>query len=152
VSFPSTRTLYTPDCLYRNTTDDSLLLKAEGEVKTPIDASCHCGDVHLEIDAAPESLTDCNCSICRRYGVLWAYYSPKEVRIVPPAGATDIYMWGDRTIEFHRCKICGCLTHWAPVDKHLDRMGVNARLMDPSILRPLRIRKLDGAVTGKYLR
>ena len=129
-----------------------LSLKAEGEVKTSIDASCHCGAVHLEIDGAPESLTDCNCSVCRRYGVLWAYYSPKEVRIVPPAGATDIYMWGDRSIEFHRCKMCGCLTHWAPVDEHLDRMGVNARLMDPSILRRLRIRKLDGAVTGKYLR
>ncbi len=121
-------------------------------MKTSIDASCHCGALHLEIEAAPDSLTDCNCSVCRRYGVLWAYYSPKQVSIVPRAGATDIYMWGDRSIEFHRCKVCGCLTHWAPVDEHLDRMGVNARLMDPRILRALRIRKLDGAVTGKYLR
>jgi hypothetical protein len=130
----------------------SASLTTEGEVKTSIVASCHCGAVHLEIDAAPDSLTDCNCSICRRYGVLWAYYSPNEVRIILPAGATDIYIWGDRSIEFHRCKICGCVTYWAAVDAHSDRMGVNARLMDPSISRPLRIRKRDGAVTGKYLR
>jgi hypothetical protein len=31
-------------------------------------------------------------------------------------------------------------------------MGINARLMNPELLRPLRIRKLDGAVTGRYLR
>jgi len=34
-------------------------------------ASCHCGAVELEIDVAPQDITDCNCSICRRYGVLW---------------------------------------------------------------------------------
>jgi len=127
-------------------------LKAEGEVNTTIDASCHCGAIHLAISTPPETVTDCNCSICRRYGVLWAYYSPNQVRIVATKGSTDIYMWGDRSIEFHRCKTCGCVTHWAPVDERSDRIGVNARLMDPNILRPLRVRKLDGAVTGKYLR
>jgi hypothetical protein len=121
-------------------------------VKTTIDASCHCGAVHLEIQTPPESLTDCNCSICRRYGTLWAYYSPNQVRIVPPSGATDTYTWGDRSISFHRCKICGCVTHWAAADRQSDRMGVNARLMEPEILRPLHIRKRDGAVTGKYFR
>ena len=121
-------------------------------MNTTIDASCHCGAIRLSAAAAPETLTDCNCSICRRYGVLWAYYSPKDVKIAAADGATDVYMWGDRSIGFHRCKTCGCVTHWAAVDPTSDRMGVNARLMDPAILRPLRIRKLDGAVTFKYLR
>jgi hypothetical protein len=119
---------------------------------TTIDASCHCGAIRLTAAVAPETLTDCNCSICRRYGVLWAYYSPKDVKIIAADGASDIYMWGDRSLQFHRCKTCGCVTHWAAVDPKSDRMGVNARLMDPAILRPLRIRKLDGAVTFKYLR
>jgi hypothetical protein len=117
-----------------------------------IDASCHCGAVHLTMELPPDNLTDCNCSICRRYGVLWAYYSPRDVKIVAADGATEIYMWGDRTLEFHRCKTCGCVTHWAAHETNSDRMGVNARLMDPAILRPLRIRKLDGAVTFEYLR
>jgi hypothetical protein len=116
-----------------------------------IDACCHCGAVHLEIDVPPETVTDCNCSICRRYGVLWAYYSPTQVRIVAAGDATDTYMWDDRAIEFHRCKICGCVTHWAAVDRTRDRMGVNARLMDPSALKAARVRKLDGAVSERYL-
>jgi hypothetical protein len=121
-------------------------------MNTTIEASCHCGAIRLEIAMPPESLTDCNCSICRRYGVLWAYYSPTLVRITPATGATETYLWGDRSIAFHRCKHCGCVTHWSAVDETSDRMGVNARLMPPEVLRPLRIRKLDGAVTGRYLR
>jgi hypothetical protein len=114
-----------------------------------IESSCHCGAVKLEIAVAPETVTDCNCSICRRYGVLWAYYAPSQVRI--GAGPTDIYMWDDKSIEFHRCRNCGCVTHWAPVDKSATRMGVNARLMAPEILARARVRRLDGADTGKYL-
>ncbi len=107
--------------------------------------------MRLDIAEAPSTVTDCNCSICRRYGVLWAYYSPAQVRIAAGAGATDIYMWDDRSIEFHRCKTCGCVTHWAAVDKGLDRMGVNARLMDLEVLAAARVRKLDGANSEKYL-
>jgi len=116
-----------------------------------LEASCHCGAVRVSVDIAPGEVTDCNCSICRRYGTLWAYYSPRKVRITPSQGATDIYMWDDRSLEFHRCKNCGCVTHWAPVDARVDRMGVNARLMELDVLRQARVRRLDGAVTGKYL-
>jgi hypothetical protein len=116
-----------------------------------IEASCHCGSIRLEIASAPKEVTDCNCSICRRYGVLWAYYSPRQVHLWPPGGVTDVYMWDDKSIEFHRCRICGCVTHWAAVDKNRDRMGVNARLMTPDILAGARMRYLDGAVTERYL-
>jgi hypothetical protein len=115
-----------------------------------VQASCHCGAITLKADVVPTEITDCNCSICRRYGVLWAYYSPKQVRFTRP-GATDIYMWDDRSIEFHRCRVCGCVTHWSAVDPSVDRMGVNARLMEPAVICHARVRFLDGAVTEKYI-
>ena len=108
-----------------------------------IESSCHCGAVRLKINRAPEEVKDCNCSICRRYGALWAYYSPKEVQVTKDA--TDIYIWGERILEFHRCKRCGCVTHWEAVDKTHDRMGVNARLMTPEVLAHARLRHFDGA-------
>ncbi len=113
-----------------------------------IEASCHCGAVRLSIAAPPETVTDCNCSLCRRYGVLWAYYPPSQVAV---SGATRIYMWDDRRIEFHRCETCGCVTHWWPVDPAWNEMGVNARLMAPDTLAAARVRRLDGAVTEAYL-
>jgi hypothetical protein len=116
-----------------------------------IEASCHCGAVRLAIDNAPTEVTDCNCSICRRYGVLWAYCPTTEVQVSPPTGATAVYMCNDRSQEFHRCAHCGCVTHWRALDPARTRMGVNARLMQPDVLAKARIRRLDGAVTDQYL-
>jgi hypothetical protein len=119
-----------------------------GRTALMVEASCHCGAVRLEIASPPDQVTDYNCSICRRLGVLWAYYSPASVQV---SGATDIYLWDDRSIAFHRCKVCGCTTHWVPVDAAVNRMGVNARLMPPEILAAARVRRLDGAGSEKYL-
>jgi hypothetical protein len=59
-----------------------------------LSTSCHCGAVSLEIDRKPRSLTDCNCSICRRYGALWAYYTRKSVRVSCAPGSMSIHAWG----------------------------------------------------------
>ncbi len=113
--------------------------------------TCHCGAVSIEVDEAPDTVTCCNCSICRRTGALMAYYSPRQVRFTPSPPSTDTYIWGDKSIVFHRCKICGCATHWSAVDPAYDRMGVNARLLDPEIFSKARIRRFDGADTWKFL-
>lgn len=107
-----------------------------------IEATCHCGAVKLEIAQAPETVKDCNCSICHRYGVLWAYYPLAQVKV---NGATDIYMWDDRAIQFHRCKTCGCVTHWWPVDESVNRMGANANLMPRDVLEKASVIPFDGA-------
>lgn len=116
-----------------------------------VEASCHCGSVRIALEAAPESVTDCSCSICRRYGVLWAYYSPRDVTFLNPKGPTDTYEWGDHMITFHRCRTCGCVTHWADKDPDYDRMGVNARLLPLEVRAEARVRRLDGAGTETYI-
>ena len=113
-----------------------------------IEASCHCGAVRIEIALAPEVVTSCNCSICRRLGTMAAYYSPRDVKV---QGDTVTYIWGDRMLVFHRCKICGCHTHSTPVDPESDRMSVNARLLPPDILAQARVRHFDGADTWTFL-
>ena len=115
-----------------------------------IEAVCHCGSVKLQIARAPTEATECNCSICRRYGVIWAYYSLQDV-ILPSPEATETYAWDDRSIAFHRCRRCGCISHWYPITREDDRLGINARLLDPGILAGTRIRHLDGAGTERYI-
>ena len=63
-------------------------------------ASCHCGAIRLEVSRTPRTLTDCNCSICRRYGALWAYYKATSVRVLRAPNATSVYSWGGKTLEF----------------------------------------------------
>lgn len=117
-----------------------------------LSATCHCGAVKVEVPRRPRSLTNCNCSMCRRYGVLWAYYKDKDVKLIAAADATDSYSWGPNTQKFIRCKTCGCVMQWR---KHVlgDQTwtGVNARNFDPDELGDVRIRLLDGAKTWRYL-
>jgi len=117
-----------------------------------LDGSCHCGAVRVEVPRKPRSLTSCNCSICRRYGALWAYYKDREVRVVAAAGATGEYLWGDKLLRFVRCRGCGCVTHWKGIHSKPDsKLGVNARNFEPGAVESVRIRRLDGASTWKYL-
>ena len=115
-------------------------------------ASCHCGAVQISIPRAPETLTQCDCSICRRYGTLWAYYSKDEVGIQAAPGSTEAYSWGRKSLQFVRCRSCGCITHWEPIaPARGSRVGVNARNFQPEQLGAVRIRRLDGADTEEYL-
>jgi hypothetical protein len=114
--------------------------------------TCHCGAVRIELPRRPRQVTNCNCSICRRYGTLWAYYKASTVRVLCTSGATAAYSWGGKRLRFVRCKTCGCVMHWLPVRlKDNSYMGVNARNLDAAELESVRIRRLDGASTWKYL-
>jgi hypothetical protein len=102
-----------------------------------VGGSCHCGSVRFEVEA-PEQVLDCNCSHCRLYGGLWAYYPQREVRFAAPP-ETFIDMSGDRELEFHLCRICGCATHSTQAGTDdAERIAVNARLirgLDPKHVR-----------------
>jgi hypothetical protein len=124
-----------------------------GEVSTVIQSTCHCGAVSIAIPRAPAAVTNCNCSVCRRYGALWAYFDASEVKVVARPDAVDEYRWADRSLAFVRCHACGCVTHWSPVPgkRKTPRMGVNIRMFEPAALGPFKIRFLDGAVTEEFV-
>ncbi|TJW15142.1 MAG: GFA family protein, partial [Mesorhizobium sp.] len=47
--------------------------------------TCHCGAAHWTLEGDPGSITACNCTLCRRYGTLWAYdYVDERIRIAGP--------------------------------------------------------------------
>jgi hypothetical protein len=106
--------------------------------------SCHCGTVTITVARPPAWIGECNCSICRRTGGLWAYYRPDEVE-VGPAGATDRYIWGDRCLALHHCRTCGCVTHWENLLPDPDKMGVNTRMFDRFDPDSVERRRIDGA-------
>lgn len=117
-----------------------------------VKASCHCGAVEFQVARKPRVLCDCNCSICRRYGTLWAYYTHRTFRVLRGRRRLKHYMWGDRMLKFFRCGTCGCVTHYELAQRRPDStVGVNANLMDPKAVAGARIRRFDGAKTWKYL-
>jgi len=116
-----------------------------------IKATCHCGNVSAEISRKPRSLTECNCSVCRRYGARWAYFSTKSVKIRAARGALVSYKRG-RMLYFDHCKQCGCVMQWRLVkSKGPDaRMAINMRMVEnPDDLAGMKILRFDGAKSWK---
>ena len=72
------------------------------------------GTVRWQFEGQPDGATACNCTVCRRYGVLWAYdYENEGIKV---SGTTQPYVRGD-SIEFHFCPVCGCVVFWVARQK-----------------------------------
>ena len=116
-----------------------------------IQGACLCGAVEWRLDALPESATACNCTACRRYGVLWAYdYDGEGIRV---SGPTTAYVRGD-ALGFHFCPTCGCVAYWRALQPNAEgrrRIAVNLRLTDPEPIARVPIEHFDGFGTFEDL-
>lgn len=70
--------------------------------------------------------------------------------------AAETYVWGDKELQFHRCRTCGCVTHWLPIDKSHGEMGVNGRLLEKADLEEMPVKHkrrndVDFALTESVL-
>lgn len=118
-----------------------------------LNGTCHCGEVQWTLDTSPKTVTACNCTICRRYGALWAYgYIDYDIQTTGQAMAYQRRDGGD--ICFYFCSSCGCVTHYvaSPKDEcgH-NRAAVNVRMSDPSQVSELPIRHFEGHSSFKEL-
>ena len=108
-------------------------------------ASCICGRARITLPRTPDSVSHCNCSMCSKTGFWGIYFPSDELRI---DGEFDSYVREDMSepcLRSHRCRHCGVVTHWTPLsDPPHDRMGVNARLLEPGALDGVPVREVDG--------
>lgn len=114
-----------------------------------IEGSCHCGRVTWRFDVRPKSATTCNCTICRRYGVMWAY--DLEGDRTTFSGETRAYvrsLEGQETrVAFHFCPHCGSVTHYRALKPDAEgriRTAVNLRMAEPEKVARLPIRHWGG--------
>ena len=115
-----------------------------------IEGRCHCGAVHYVYDHHPRWTTSCNCGMCRRLAALWIYAPVGQVTVT---GETRSYLHGEKSLSWHCCAICGCTTHWAPVDPTAEGayMAVNLRLAEPDVVATVPVRRFDGADSWEFL-
>lgn len=117
-----------------------------------LEGKCHCGAAGFRIAETPEKLVDCNCSICRKLGVLWAHMPVETVEILGEAGATSAYAHGARNLAFHTCRTCGCTTHWSSLKSDAASVvAVNCQLIAPAEIAEIQIRRFDGAESWTFL-
>lgn len=108
--------------------------------------SCHCGHVRFEMrKSVPISdLIDCNCSICRKKGIV---HTPAENdELIVHSGGDDLaeYRFGSKTATYWFCPHCGVEPfHRSRANPH--RYSVNARALDDfyAILARVGLRFID---------
>jgi hypothetical protein len=101
----------------------------------PLTATCHCGRVSVQLPSKPTKLNECHCTVCYKYGALWAYYPRPDVA-VDVASDTKLEAYirtdSDGDISFNRCAHCGCVVLWWGLGRYggpEHKMGVNCRML-----------------------
>lgn len=117
--------------------------------------SCHCGAATWTLTGDPGSITSCNCTLCRRYGALWAYDFENDR--ITLTGVTSTFRRigkADPAIEIVFCPTCAGVLAWRglrPEEDGRRRMAVNIRLADPEAVATLAIDSFDGLDTFEDL-
>jgi len=114
-----------------------------------LNLSCHCGQIRIQLSKRPDYINECNCTLCSKTGVRWAYFDPSEVSV---EGSATGYCREDKAdpaalIQF--CAKCGSTTHFTLTASAVSRfgnslMGVNMWLADEKDLAGMELRYPDG--------
>lgn len=108
---------------------------------------CHCGAVRFEIRLSEpiSSLLECNCSVCRKKGILHHPADDGQFTLLSGGDAVALYQFRSNTAMHWFCRHCGIHTHGRPRSAP-ERFTVNARCLDDfaAILPGVTMRYFDG--------
>lgn len=91
--------------------------------------SCHCGAVRFEVDATIDRVTECNCSICRKKGILHHRVQPGDFRLLSGGDALSTYRFGTGVAQHLFCRHCGIHVFTRPRAAP-DLYTINVRVLD----------------------
>ncbi|MEO7742201.1 MAG: GFA family protein [Usitatibacter sp.] len=108
--------------------------------------SCHCGAVAFEVEGELDGAMSCNCSICRRKGMLMWFVPRAQLRLTTPEEAAATYMFNKHVIKHRFCPTCGIHPYGEGMDpKGNATAAVNVRCLDGVDLEQLKVQHFDGA-------
>ncbi len=102
---------------------------------------CHCGAVTLRVEADITEAIRCNCSHCKRKGMLLAFVPKSQVNVTGGDTMTT-YLFNKKVIQHKFCPICGV----QPFGESGDTMAINLNCIDDTDLdhTTLTIKEVDG--------
>src|ERR1700709_581396 len=68
---------------------------------------CHCGLVRFECTTDLAMVTACNCSICTKKGLHFAFLAPQSFQIRAAADNLREYLFNKHAIRHQSCNDCG---------------------------------------------
>jgi hypothetical protein len=113
----------------------------------PYDGSCHCGAVTFSVATeAPGTAISCNCSLCRRKGLLLTFVPRSAMTLHSGADALRTYLFNTHRIRHQFCGTCGTQPFaYGTAPDGTETCAINLRcvpVVDPDSLD---IQRFDGA-------
>jgi uncharacterized protein (DUF1330 family) len=104
---------------------------------------CHCGRVRFRVSGELAGITECNCSICGKKGILH-WIVPREAFELL-AGEEELvdYRFNTGVAQHRFCRHCGIHAFYVPRSDP-DKIDVNVRCLDGVDPRSLTISAFDG--------
>tara|TARA_B100000945_G_C20269830_1_gene543376 strand:- start:17 stop:382 length:366 start_codon:yes stop_codon:yes gene_type:complete len=77
---------------------------------------CHCGAIEAEINVINklEKVIRCNCSICKRKGVIMSMVKNEDFKITKGENKLKLYQFHSKVAKHYFCSVCGIYTHHNP--------------------------------------
>ena len=96
---------------------------------TTMEGGCHCGRVRFRVTADLALVTECNCSICAKKGILHLIVPPEQFELLSGKDDLTVYEFNTKIAKHMFCKHCGIHPFYVPRSDP-DKYSVNARCLD----------------------
>jgi hypothetical protein len=91
------------------------------------EGGCHCGRVRYRVRADLSRISQCNCSICTKKGIL--HLTVEDFELLSGEDALTTYQFNTRTARHTFCRHCGIHSFYT-ARSDPDKVTVNARCLD----------------------
>jgi hypothetical protein len=107
------------------------------------EGGCHCGRVRFRVTADLDKVTDCNCSMCTKKGILHLIVPQEQFELLSGKDDLATYEFNTGVAKHHFCKVCGIHPFYVPRSDP-DKIDVNVRCLDDVDLASIPRRYFDG--------
>ena len=93
------------------------------------EGGCHCGAVRFRAKVDLDRLSECNCSVCTKKGILHLPTDPADFELLKGKHAITVYTFETGMAQHTFCTHCGMHAFYIPRSQP-HRLSVNARCLD----------------------
>jgi hypothetical protein len=107
------------------------------------EGSCHCARVRFRVTGDLATVTECNCSVCTKKGLLHLIVAPEQFELLQGSDALETYRFNTGTAQHTFCRFCGVQPFYRPRSDP-DKIDVNVRCLEGVDLAALPRHAFDG--------
>ena len=108
-----------------------------------VEGGCHCGRVRFRVTADLARVTECNCSMCTKKGILHLIVERARFALLHGDADLTTYTFNTGVAKHTFCKVCGIHPFYVPRSDP-DKIDVNARCLDGIDVAALSPLRFDG--------